>query len=217
MPELIGITELPDRTVMAAGFIGPTGDSECAGRLAGLIKPFYGIAESGKYPLAAAKRLNKREIAEAIAAATRAKVGGVEYVSVSAPVLRLGWMSDDGYQRYRDIGFAQVIRMSTDPWLEVVLKNEYGLYIDGRRAEREAADDLFRASFGNTLHRAINGTLFSGAAYPVEVAFVHFIASVLSSDSAMIERMIPLIRLLPRAIPLGIRKGSDGVWNVLVA
>jgi len=103
MPESIGVTELPDLTLMTDGFIGRTNEPERAGRLVGLIKPFYGIAESGKYPLSAARRLNKREISEAIASATRREVKGVEFVSMSAPVSRRGWMTDDGYQRYRDI------------------------------------------------------------------------------------------------------------------
>lgn len=214
MAESVSIVRLPDRATMRMGLEGRVGRVE---PLMVALKPFFAIAARLKYPLFPSWRLRKSRIAAAIASATRAKVGGVEWVSASTPVQRLGWMSDDGYQRYRDIGFAQVIRMSTDPWLEVVLKNEYGLYADERRAEREAAEDLFRASFGNTLHRAINMTLFSGAAYPVEGAFVHFLAFALANDADLIRRLIPLMRLLPRAIPLGIRKGSDGVWNVLVA
>jgi hypothetical protein len=182
-----------------------------------LLEPLFEIAESGKYQLYPAKRLKKSDIAKALSVSIRSRVSQVEFVKHSAPVPKQGWMNDEGYSCYREIGFAHAIRVSTDPWLDTILKKEYAMYCAAGTVDREAAERLFRQVFGNALHRAVNGSLFSGAAYPVEAALIQFIAFALTGNTSMTEWLIPLMRLLPRAIPLGMRSGPGEVWNVLVA
>jgi hypothetical protein len=45
----------------------------------------------------------------------------------------------------------------------------------------------------------------------------YFLAAVLTADSDSMDRLAPLVELLPRAIPLGAKKGEPSTWLVLTA
>jgi hypothetical protein len=182
-----------------------------------LLEPLFVNAEKGEYQLHERWRLKKSSIAKAIAVATGLHVRQVEYVSFSAPVPRQDWMTDDAYGYYLDVGFAHAVRRSVDPWFDAVLKESHKSRFAHGHADRDAAEELFRESFGNKLHAAINGKLFSGATYPVEAVLTDFIAFALTGRESSVESMAPLMRLLPRAIPLGKRSDREDTWNVLVA
>ncbi|MEA3249841.1 MAG: hypothetical protein U9Q03_05845 [Patescibacteria group bacterium] len=180
-----------------------------------LLEPLFVNAEQGVYALYPKSRLKKAAIVKAIIPVANARTCYVDFVSCSAPISRENWMSDDAFEYTTELGFAQVVRRSVDPWLETVLKKKYSSVFAHGHADWNAAEDLFRQAFGNRLHVAINQTLFSGAAYPVESAVIHFIAFALTGSDSRIESLIPLMRLLPRAIPLGKRPDREDTWNVL--
>lgn len=192
-------------------------DRRLIGRVMKLLEPLFVNAERGEYPLYPKSRLKKEAVARAISIATRSKVGRVEFISYAAPIPCQEWMSGDAHEYCNELGFAQVVRRSVDPWLETVLGREFAPIFAHGHADKEAADALIRSSFGNKLYTAINTGLFSGAMYPVESALIHFIAFALTGSESMTEMLTPLMRLLPRAIPLGKRSDREDIWNVLVA
>lgn len=48
-------------------------------------------------------------------------------------------------------------------------------------------------------------------------ALFHFWGFALARQDAMLDRLVPLITLLPKAVPLGELAGKPGTWAVLVA
>jgi hypothetical protein len=57
--------------------------------------PYYAIAESDQYPLLPEEKRDKDQIMKAVALATGQKVTGVEFVSLSCPSPKQGWMSQE--------------------------------------------------------------------------------------------------------------------------
>ncbi|HTK04149.1 MAG TPA: hypothetical protein VL500_01065 [Candidatus Eisenbacteria bacterium] len=48
-------------------------------------------------------------------------------------------------------------------------------------------------------------------------ALFHFWGAALARQEQLLERLIPLVTLLPKAIPLGERRDRPGTWRVMVA
>jgi hypothetical protein len=182
-----------------------------------LLEPLFVNAEQGKYDLYPKDRLKKNLVGRAISPAVGGRMSYVYFVSCSQPVRREEWMSADAFRYTRELAFAQTVRRSVDPWLDEVLKREYSATFVHGYADKDEATALFRRAFGNRLHVAINENLFSGAAYPVEAILIHFLAFALTGNESMVERLTPLVRLLPRAIPLGRHADREDTWDVLTA
>ncbi len=228
MKDSRGSAVLPDREKMKVGLEAAIAGKRRGGRLSKddrryiarimrLLEPLFVNAENGTYPLQERWRLKKKSIARSVYEITREHVSEVEYVSFSAPVPRQDWMTDQAYAYYREVSFAYAVRSSVDPWFDAVLKRTHAARYSYGHADRKSGEDLFREAFGNRLHAAVNGGLFSGAAYPMEAILTDFTAFALTGNESVVEPMYPLMRLVPKAIPLGFKKDHEGTCIVLVA
>jgi hypothetical protein len=209
--------KLPNRDVLRLAFAERIADACLVERLMKAFEPFFVRAETGFFRLATRSRANKFAINWAITSAFRIPPAEVELVSLSKPVQRQGWMTDDGYAYFREVAFAYALRTSAKPWFDSALKQEFGPLFAAGRADWSRANELLHDAFGNLLNKAVNGSLFSGAMYPVESTLTHLIAFALVGELELVERLLPLVQLLPRSIPLGRRADSENVWVVLVA
>lgn len=228
MSETTDLVKLPDRKLvqarLEAAIAGKRNDGQLTrddwrfiSRVMRLLRPLFDNAEKRGYPLHERWRLKKSGIARTISLATDTRVRQVEYVSFSAPVPRQEWMTDEAYAYYLEVGFAHAVFRAVGPWFDAALRESHRPKFAFGHADLGAAEDLFAEAFGNTLHVAVNSGLFSGAANQVTVPVIHFIAFALTGNEYAIEPLIPLMRLLPRAIPLGKRSDREDTWIVLVA
>lgn len=228
MSETTGAVKLPDRDAVRARLEAVIVRKRKDGHLTRddwrfislvmrLLRPLFGNAERKRYGLHERWRLKKGSVARTVSLATGDLVRQVEYVSLAAPVPRQEWMTDEAYGYYHDVGFAHAIFRAVGPWFDAVLRESHRTTFAYGHADFAAAEDLFAEAFGNTLHVAVNSGLFSGAANPTVTAVIVFLAFALTGNEYAIEPFIPLMRLLPRAIPLGKRADREGTHIVLVA
>ncbi|MFH1098585.1 MAG: hypothetical protein V1723_01495 [Candidatus Uhrbacteria bacterium] len=194
-----------------------------------LLKPFFRNAERGTYPLAKGEKLDLAEAARAIATATGRKVGRIVVVSREHPfpIPKPGWMTEEAYQDLLWEGFPVLF------WVSIVwdsqrpgkgLRGNIGDVLDG-----SVEDDLWDnfvsslwSRLARTLHDDLKGSFWdrideSDLWRCLEDGLFYFLAFAFLDDDANIKRLTPLIRLFPRAIPLGEKRDESGTWIVLVA
>jgi hypothetical protein len=181
------------------------------------LEPLIAYAEEGKYSLYSADRLKRRRLAEVMSVSMDLSIREIELVSLREPIPWMGWMSGEGHKVFKEVAFAHAVRVSVEPWTDKIMKEAYRAYFAQGTADWKVAEELFRTVFGNRLHTAVNTSLFSGAAYPVESILIHHLAFVLTGYPSMAEKLIPLVSYLPRAIPLGVREDSRTTGIYLVA
>ena len=70
---------------------------------------------------------------------------------------------------------------------------------------RASLGDRFWDSLGDRFRDSLGDSLF------------YYLGFTIIGDRKMVKRLTPLIRLLPRAIPIGEKKGEPGVWFAHVA
>jgi len=184
-----------------------------------LMEPFFVRAETGEYPLYVRKRLKKRRIESALRSSLRLPPLRIEYCSMARPVPRQAWMTHDAYLALLDDYMLRCIWSSTseldmrsapaDACRSYFLNNHEGLL--------DEAEEILRECFGNTLWKSANTSTFSGASYVLEESLKYFLALQLTNNDNLADWLVPLLRLLPRAIPLGWRTDRRDTLVVLVA
>lgn len=190
-------------------------DGDRVGWLMGLLEPFFQRAESEAYEFAPEGELDFEGVKAAIARAVGQEVAGVNFVSLeSSPKPKLGEHSFASglWRNFGDTGLGDELafRLQTglldslgDPISEVVLMDPMrkslhtGLYYKlwGRPAFS------FMASLWDSL----------------TVSLFYFLGFAVAGKAETSERLVPLIKLLPRAIPLGVKGDEPQTWLVLTA
>ena len=215
-----------------------------------LLDPFFRRAESGRYPLAPAKKLDRKAMKDAIAKATDKPLAEVVFISLTHPFPKPDWMAKSVCQ---DI-FWGTIGVSIDNMLGDSLVESSSEGIDWRSFGDDLRDSLedslresledslregFRGSLGNSpgvdsFERNLEDSLIENLEYilrdnfgvnsvernledGLQESIFSYLGFTILNDAEQIERFTPLIRLLPKAIPIGKKKGEPCTWLVLVA
>ncbi len=188
-------------------------------KIAKLMEPFFVRAETGIYQLYRRKQLNKRRVVSALNKSLRVNSRRLEFCSVARPVPRQPWMTHDAYMALLNDYMLRCIWTSTsDLGMRSALKDAYRQYLNHNYPDLLAeADDILQDFFGNSLWKSSNESMFSGVGYVLEESLKYFFAFQLTNNANIQQWLDSLMRLLPRAIPLGIRTDRQDTWVVLVA
>ena len=161
-----------------------------------LFEPLFRIAEAQSYPLAAASEALCQEAAAAIATATGLTVTEVVAISsADAPDTRTAWLTEKAYRGSIQYKYS----------LGNSLRDGYGRWAG---LELSLSD-----RFGNGFWMSVPGDLW----HSLQISLCLTLASVVSGDEDRLERLAPLLRLLPRALPIGHASDKLGTWFVLFA
>ena len=163
------------------------------------MEPFFLIAERGKYPLASESEELRAEAAKAIALAIGGAAPRVVFVSLANPYSKPERMSQEAY----------VTSLGDSLWASLWASIRASL---GDRFW-DSLGDRFRDSLGDSLWASLGDSLWAS----LGDSLFYYLGFTIIGDRKMVKRLTPLIRLLPRAIPIGEKKGEPGVWFAHVA
>ena len=189
-----------------------------------LFEPFFSIAEAQNYPLAAASDALCQEAAAAITAATGLTVTEVVAISsADAPDTRTAWLTEKAYRgsiQYK-YSLGNSLRDGYGRWagLELSLSDRFGNGFWNGLGEgfwMSVPGDLWHSLQINLTGR-YHVTLGDSLWYSLQISLCLTLASVVSGDEDRLERLAPLLRLLPRALPIGHAADEPGTWFVLFA
>lgn len=182
------------------------------------LEPFFSAAEGGRYSLSSVGSMHDGAIANAIA------------LAVGDPVITLRPISVGGLAALPGRGSrAHALRASganlrRGVWLALVLGRSAALRAslgDERRlALGDAVGSSFgwrlRASFDTTFVRVLGDDFALHAWNSVEETLVHHLGCAIAGDSAGAASLLPLITVLPAAVPLCPASDDSRAWVVLV-
>ncbi|MFH1047247.1 MAG: hypothetical protein V1738_02990 [Patescibacteria group bacterium] len=184
-----------------------------------MMEPFFVNASAGRYELQPARRLNRRQVKTVIESSLRLRLDTIEFCSLTRPVPRQPWMTHQAYMDLLQNYILHCIWNSTSGLgMRTALASAYGSYLQKNQpAALSDAEDILQQCFGNTLWKSVNSSLFSGTGYVLEETLKHYLAFQLNGNGQSTDWLVPLVRLLPRAIPLGLRTDRFDIFVILVA
>jgi len=173
-----------------------------------LFEPLYRIAEAQNYPLAAANEALCQEATKALAAATGLTVTEVVAISsADAPDTRTAWLTEKAYRGSIRCSLGNSLRDGYGSWagLELSLSDRFGNGFWNGLGEgfwESVPDDLWQ-SLQVSLTGRYHVTLGYSLWHSLQISLCLTLGSVVSGDEDRLERLTPLLRLLPRALPIG--------------
>ena len=177
------------------------------------LEPIFMIAESGEYRLAERARLNRPNVAAAIAKATLAPVRGLVAISSSKDPIRADWRREREYETFVSLALRMNRRDAFD--------SRHGAEALGQLVE-PLWDNLGMA-FTAVLQRRhetffdrLEASLAYDVAYGPMIAIAYAAGYVLHGADAEFEEMRGLVSLLPWVVPIGAPAGMRERWLVLV-
>lgn len=141
-------------------------------------------------------------VRRAIAAATGNVVRRVEFVSVSALATRRELLAPEAYAvtladaLERRLGFGLSVRLGNQRWNALREKLGYD--------EAVSLADYLLAADTRIPRENVRAATFAATGF------------VLAGETDLASRLVPLLRLLMSAIPLGEKAGEPGTWVVIV-
>ncbi len=185
----------------------------------GILSPFFAAARED-YRLSPASELKARRVISAIAQATGRHVGQVIFIDRLHPArnrrrrslfqLVPDRLDDRVREDHLDEDLGQVLHAS--------LGDTVGFCVE--RDRLNAAASALLASLWPDLRRRLRfDDRVSGAAARngLWVSLLYLIGFFLIGNEPRLKRLLPLVKLLPRAIPLGTSVRDPDTWYVLVA
>lgn len=157
------------------------------------LQPFFAKAETGVYDLFPASELVASEMAQAISLAIGKKVEKVIFVSEAHPFPKPEWMSQGAYE------------------------NSLGDSLGGGSLGDSLGGGNLESSLWRSLRDNFWGSLRDSLGSSLWRSLFYFTGFALAGKKEEVARLTPLVKLLPKAIPLGEKKDEPGVWLVLVA
>lgn len=179
-----------------------------------LARPFSAIAETEKYPLVAASDRLRKEAGSAISRATGEPVTEIRSLSLAEAILRAKTegrphgvptlVGVDAYFPHR-LGPTLDERLSRDEWRTISVALDAGFL------------DKIRLLVQRDLEPHLGGIRGLDVMQALHSSWTYFLGYTMLDDRVVTERLTPLLRLLPRAVPLGFEHEKPGVWHVLAA
>ncbi|KPJ85610.1 hypothetical protein AMJ57_02535 [Parcubacteria bacterium SG8_24] len=184
------------------------------------LEPFFRIAETGQHSLKERSDLKYEEVARAISLATGQEVRNIEFVSLSHPFWapdRIRWADDDSLTG--DIYCRLKKRYRDNKWLMISwLWLDKGVLVNSLSGSlHRGLEDSFRPSLNCDKPFSYYPCDNLGYWKILEWSLSAYLFSVLAGDREEMERLTPLLELLPHAIPLGDTTDGFGYWLVLCA
>jgi len=198
------------------------GDAEGPRLVAGItriLSPFFAAAQEG-YRLSPASGLNVRGVMSAIAQATGRQVGQVIFVDRLYParnrrrrtLFRLAEDRTDGRVRedHLDEDLGQVLHASLGKTVCFCVEQE----------QLNAAGSALLAHLWPDLRRSLppgSRVMRAAARDGLWISLLYLLSFFLIGNEARLKRLLPLIKLLPQAVPLGTSARDPDTWYVLVS
>lgn len=175
------------------------------------FEPFYLKAESGRHDLAKEEDVDVEEVKKSLKLATGRRVVNVVFVSVSGTTERPEWLTEKAVH----YGFEFSLMHSLQNWF-----GENRFQRAGPNPSRRRFDRCFWSDYQDLATGIATGELW-GLMCDVEAnlwtSLCYLLDFTLGDDQMQIDRITPLIRILPRAMPLCEMADEPGTWLVLVA
>lgn len=182
------------------------------------LEPFFSAAEEGRYPLSPVDQTDHGAIASAIAQAVGQPAETIRPISVGA----LAALPGRGSRA--DVLRASGANLRRGVWLALVLGRSGALRASLGDDRRLALGDAVGSSFGWRLRAAFDATFvrvlgddFALHAWnSVEETLVYHLGCAIVGDDAGAASLLPLIAVLPAAVPLCPASDDPRAWIVLV-
>lgn len=190
------------------------------------VEPVLSKIDSGKYDLAAEKEQDAAGIAEALDHVLGNRVTRVVFVSLKKPYVRPDWM-DGKAQR---LTFPDVLRRSVQTRMSEHLWSSMpsGLYyrLGGSIADAEWSDtgeELWQClitgigdSLSGSMDAAGLAVLGPDPETVVWLGLFSYLGAAVTGNTAAVQRLIPLLKILTSTLPVGRRVGAYGYYLTLV-
>lgn len=183
------------------------------------LEPFFNKVESGTYDLANRSEICTADVLDALVTATGLDVRKVEVISDSdrpmGPIMPPAMM-----MRKREVrGIATRATIEDYLWASYGSSFKDGLRASTRRTLRRCIGMYFGRRLWWCIKEALSEDIFCGS-LPQSIildSLLIYLGLVLADDKEEVARILPLIDILPRSIPLGEKKDEPGTWLVLCA
>lgn len=198
------------------------------------LRPLCTIAATGVYPLARVEDVDHDRVAVAIAKATGRTVDRVVVTSASCPFPQPDWMSAAVYHDHRTMIFWDElhasIRCTVGEDVASQRITQYG--VDRVTSVRDVVNAHLGVPVGIATTRALEWGRHSAPASIVtdvlqrRVAqlgiiqggiIIPYVTAATLGDTDTLERLYPLVLLLPQVMVVGERVDAPGVWLALAA
>lgn len=193
------------------------------------LEPFFKNAQAGNYPLAPASAELAREALAVLQSVFGQKaVIKVIFISLSKPFPQPDWMTKEGYKAALSAHLLDNMWESLKHGLKISLSNYLIRTRFNNRDKISCGDNLVDSLWDNlidslwgNLWESIRNSLWDKFCPNIEdvledVIF-YFLSSALANNTKEVEKLRPLVRLLPKTVPLGVKKGEPGTWLLLAA
>jgi len=168
------------------------------------LEPVIATVEKGVYPLASRSSLDADAVAEVIAGAIGRPVRSVAFVSASRPLERPQWMTTEVFREMcRRVDLRRNIGEPMADALRVAFKYE--------------GEELPFEETGAGIVADLHESLSNSRVASIGACIYFFGRAALAVDRRGMERLLRLVELLPKAVPLGEKKDAPGTWLVLCA
>ncbi len=208
-----------DQEALQRLLAGDAADSRLVLGINGILSPFFAAAREG-YGLRPADGLNARRVGNAIAKATGRPVRQVIFIDRLHPArnkkrrrlfsLLPDWPDDLVREDHLDEDLGQVLHTSLGKTAEFCVGS----------ALLNAAGSALLAGLWSGLRPRLSfdGKVLTAAARNgLWVSLLYLLGFFMIGNEARMKRLLPLIKLLPLAVPVGTSGKEPDTWYVLVA
>lgn len=211
----------PNRVLFNELMFENANNIKMAQRIVKLTAPFFERASSGVYRLKKAKQLNRYRIINTVnhSLCPQPIITKIEFLSVGNPFSRPKWMTVHSYRQYLNgPDFNRCIHDSVNPVIPALLRRKYYLTGLAEMVDIEAqAKMIFAQCFGVVLNDLAKKEFPVGIDAVLKQSLQYLIGVGLMPNDSLLDYLAPYIRLLPRAIPYGVRRDRDDTLIVLVS
>jgi hypothetical protein len=190
-----------------------------------LLSPLFDTGGRGKFDLVSAHNADERSMIPALTKATHEQVKRVIFVSLGDDLKSCGQLDQDEVVLLR-----QGMNLGDSLWLAIWDKNRYWLAEGFKKGPGpdvgKKLENLLRGCLGVALENALAAAMKGSRNWQSHRACIgngiwdcalYYVGYVAIGDKARAERLEPLLKLLPRMIPVCARKSQPGTWIVLIA
>ncbi|MEY4744519.1 MAG: hypothetical protein RL272_464 [Candidatus Parcubacteria bacterium] len=183
------------------------------------LDPFFRKAESGEYDLLPSERVDPRDAADAISAATGVDIRRIAFVSLAGGASPLAGDARVAFWSAHSRGLSDDLKRALWRLHSGILGSAIP---DSRRSRLErviwhAIGEPLWHSFEQNRWDATGNDLRLVVRANVLGAFLHYSEFVMLGNEHRIESLKPLMALMPGALPIGERADEPGTWTCITA
>jgi hypothetical protein len=183
------------------------------------LEPFFKNTDEGQYPLSpASEDLRAEALAVLRGLFGEVSASKVAFVSLSNPFPKPEWMTHEVYKSSLLDSFRDSLRVSLGSSLLDSLRVSFR---DSLRASLlpslgSSLLDSLRDNLLDSMEASLTASFWDSIWDILGCSLFYFLRFAIAGKAEGVEKLRPLIRLLPKAIPLGLKKDDLGTWLVLV-